>query len=93
MSIGSSQLPAPAEPPEIHDIGIMSASDDQETVNAAVGLEPKKPTKEPPAGEETPPEETPPEETPPEETPPEETPAERPAVQKREASQTQRSCP
>ena len=36
MSIGSSQLPLLAEPPEIHDIGIVSVSDDQETVNAAV---------------------------------------------------------
>ena len=42
MPIGSSHLPAPAEPPEIHDIGIMSVSDDQATVDAAVGLEPAK---------------------------------------------------
>ena len=42
MPIGSSHLPTPAEPPEIHDIGIMSVSDDQATVDAAVGLEPAK---------------------------------------------------
>ena len=94
MSIGSTQLPEPATPPEIHDIGIVSVSDDQETVNAAVGLEPEKPPKDTPGAETTPPadaagEETPPVETPAatvagEETPPPETPpAEKTGVQKR----------
>ena len=77
MSIGSSQLPTPAEPPEVHDIGIVSVSDDQDTVNAAVGLEPEAKPKTPPA-EETPPAEagevTPPVEAPPETPPAEETP-------------------
>ena len=78
MSIGASQLPTPSEPPEIHDIGIVSNSDDQETVNAAVGLEPEAKPKTPPAeepppaeaGEVTPPVEAPPETPPAEEPPP-----------------------
>ena len=67
----------PSEPPEVHDIGIVSNSDDQETVNAAVGLEPEaKPKAKPktPPVKETPPAEagevTPPVETAGEETPP-----------------------
>ena len=39
MAIGASQLPAPAVPPEIYDIGIVSVSDDQKTVDEAVGIE------------------------------------------------------